>query len=530
MNAASSTEPATVLEDSLPQRIHAHARSQPQALALVHDGSSQTWSEYSAKANRIANRLLELGIGRGGRVALLGKNSAHYAEMMAGILTAGAAFVPLPSMVTASTLFAIIEDCEPQLLFVDRHHSQLLAELLELAPDGFSNRVICLDFQHGDLPQAADWYATASDEYPAVAIEGADVFCVMYSSGTTGVPKGIILSHDTRVKQARTMVALEFNVDATNLIGTPLYSLGALSTWMPAIYGGACNVLFEKFDAGEYLELIQQHRVSHLLLVPVQFERLLARPDFTDYDLSSVKYKFGGSAPMSVAVKQDLAARFPGEMFEFYSMTEGGVTTALLVNHFPDKLASVGQATNGCSLKIIDDDGAELATGEIGEIVGRSELHMDGYVNNAVGDNNLYWLDSQGDAYIRTGDLGYLDADGFLFLRDRKKDMIISGGMNIYASDIEASIIKHEAVREVAVVGVSSERWGETPVAVVKLTEGASITPGELRDWANNTQLSKHQRIAGVSIVDSLPRNHLGKLLKLEIKQILIDSGVTYEG
>jgi acyl-CoA synthetase (AMP-forming)/AMP-acid ligase II len=324
------------------------------------------------------------------------------------------------------------------------------------------------------------------------------------------------------------MAALEFDVDATNIISTPLYSLGALSTWMPSIYGGACNVLVGKFDAGQYLDLIQQHRVSHLLLVPVQYERLLARPDFGAYDLSSVKYKFGGSAPMSVAVKQHLVARFPGEMFEFYSMTEGGVTTALLMNHFPDKLASVGQATNGCSLKIIDDDGAELATGETGEIVGRSELHMDGYVNNATGDNDLYWSDELGETYIRTGDLGYLDEDGFLFLRDRKKDMIISGGMNIYASDIESAMIAHEAVQEVAVIGVSSERWGETPVAVVTLAEQATIGAAQLQAWANDTQLSKHQRIAGVTFVDSLPRNHLGKLLKREIKQQLIESGVSY--
>jgi acyl-CoA synthetase (AMP-forming)/AMP-acid ligase II len=322
------------------------------------------------------------------------------------------------------------------------------------------------------------------------------------------------------------MAALEFDSSATNIISTPLYSLGALSTWMPSIYGGACNILMDKFREQHYLSLIQQHGVTHLLLVPVQYQRLLAAADFDDFDLSSVKYKFGGSAPMAVSVKQDLAARFPGEMFEFYSLTEGGVTTALLVNHFPDKLASVGQATNGCVLKIIDEAGRELPAGETGEVVGRSQLHMDGYVNNAVADDALYWVDTNGETFIRSGDLGYLDDEGFLFLRDRKKDMIISGGMNVYASDIEALVIRHPAVREVAVVGMASQRWGETPVAVVAMTDQPVSTP-ELLDWANEN-LSKSQRLAGIERVESLPKNHLGKILKREIKQQLIDSGVSY--
>jgi acyl-CoA synthetase (AMP-forming)/AMP-acid ligase II len=317
--------------------------------------------------------------------------------------------------------------------------------------------------------------------------------------------------------QTRTMGLLNFDGTAVNIISTPLYSLGALSTWMPTVYGGGCNVIMAKFDVLKFLHWVEDFRVTHTILVPEQYRRLLEHEKYNEFDLSSLKFKFGGSAPSSAALKQEIASRMPGEMLEFFSLTEGGVTTALFVNHTPDKLGSVGQATNGCVLKIVGDDGIEVEQGIVGEIVGRSALHMEGYLNNAAANESLYWQDEDDNTYIRSGDLGYLDEDGFLYLKDRKKDMIISGGMNIYATDLEDIIASHQAVREVAVLGAPSERWGESPMAIVVMHDNSSESVEDLLHWTN-LQLNKHQRLVNIELIDELPRNHLGKILKKQLK------------
>jgi acyl-CoA synthetase (AMP-forming)/AMP-acid ligase II len=392
----------------------------------------------------------------------------------------------MPIMVTAAAALLMLADCTPDIIFVDKYVSGLLAEVLAEKP-GLVDRVVALDFDDSETLASVnaqaleEWLGGSPGDYPAVEIRESDPFVILYSSGTTGAPKGIILSHGTRIGQAKAMALLQYQ---TTIISTPLYSLGAMSAWMPTLYCGGCCVVVDKFDEQEFLSMVEKYRVTHMLLVPVQYERLMAQVNFDEFDLSSIQFKFGGSAPMTLAAKQELAARFPGEMLEFYSLTEGGVTTALWINQSPDKLASVGQASNGCVLKIIDEDGKELPSGEIGEIVGRSAVHMEGYLNR--GDmSSLLWTDGEDEQYFRSGDLGFLDEEGFLFLRDRKKDMIISGGMNVYAVDIEAVLHQHPDVAEATVIGMPSGRWGESAVGLVVLKAG-SEAPGEaICLWAN---------------------------------------------
>jgi acyl-CoA synthetase (AMP-forming)/AMP-acid ligase II len=253
------------------------------------------------------------------------------------------------------------------------------------------------------------------------------------------------------------------------------------------------------------------------MLVPVQYRRLMEHPGFDAYDLSSFRMKFATSAPFPAWLKADVLKRWPGGLIEYFGMTEGGGTFILTAHEHPDKLHTVGQPAPGHDIRLIDEDGNEVAVGEVGEMVGHSPAMMNGYHNQPGKTLEAEWRDASGKRFIRTGDVGRLDQDGFLTLMDRKKDMIISGGFNIYPSDLESVLTSHEAVAEAAVVGVASDRWGETPIALVVLKPGAAARADDLRDWANS-RLGKTQRLAALEILPSLPRSAIGKVLKRELR------------
>jgi acyl-CoA synthetase (AMP-forming)/AMP-acid ligase II len=253
------------------------------------------------------------------------------------------------------------------------------------------------------------------------------------------------------------------------------------------------------------------------MLVPVQYQRIMALPEFGRHDLSSFRMKFSTSAPFPAALKADVLARWPGGLIEFYGMTEGGGTCILEAHRHPDKLHTVGRPAEGHDIRLIDDYRRAVPVGEAGEVVGHSPTMMTGYHNQPQRTREAEWVAPEGKRFIRTGDVGRFDSDGFLTLFDRKKDMIISGGFNIYSSDLEAQLFEHAAVDEAAVVGVPSARWGETPIAFVVRRAGEDISAADLREWMN-ARVSKTQRLAELIYIDELPRNALGKILKRELR------------
>jgi acyl-CoA synthetase (AMP-forming)/AMP-acid ligase II len=254
------------------------------------------------------------------------------------------------------------------------------------------------------------------------------------------------------------------------------------------------------------------------MLVPVQYQRLLAHPQFDRFDLSSYRMKFSTSAPFAAALKADALKRWPGELVEYYGMTEGGGTCILDARAWPDKLHTVGRPAEGHDIRLIDEQGVAVATGEIGEVVGHSAGMMTGYHGHPDKTREAEWFDPQGKRFIRTGDVGRFDADGFLTLVDRKKDMLISGGFNVYPSDLEAVLRRHARVLEASVVGMPSVQWGETPVAFVVLKDGPPLGADALLQWAND-QLGRTQRLSRLHFLDALPRSAIGKVLKRELRE-----------
>jgi acyl-CoA synthetase (AMP-forming)/AMP-acid ligase II len=504
--------------------IRLHAAHRPAHPAFILGEEKIDYLGLDSMMDRIAATLQRDGLEPGDSIAICAGTSIEYAMLYLGSLRAGVAVAPLPPSSAPEALAGMIRDSDARLLFVDGDSAAALQSVLPHLPV----RVITIEgtAEAGKDASALQAWLAAPGAVPAKAeILPGTAFNIIYSSGTTGVPKGIVQPCSLRWAQLQRSVGLEYSANAVTLLSTPLYSNTTLVSFFSTLGMGGSVLLMEKFDARTYLELAQLHRVTHTMLVPVQYQRLMAVPDFGRYDLSSYRMKFCTSAPCSSALKQDVLARWPGGLVELYGMTEGGGSCQLFAHLHPGKLHTVGQPTPGSEFRVIDEQGVELPAGETGEIVGRSGGMMTGYHKQPQKTAEAEWHDAAGVRFIRTGDIGRFDADGFLTLMDRKKDMIISGGFNVYPSDLEAVLREHPAVEDAAVVGVASERWGETPVAFVVCREDANESEDStaILSWANE-RLGKMQRLSAVELVDVLPRSAIGKVLKRELRDRYLES------
>ncbi len=501
-----------------PDRIRSMAAAHPDLEVLKADGRVRTWAELMPRINRVSNMLTDRGFERGDTIAVLAKSSLEYMEVFLGTLQAGLCIVPLSGMASSVQLEGMIKDCGAKMIFASSGPLSLLEPFINDMPGfGLENR-ISFDFEADGWTGYEGLLQTASEAEHIADIRPEDPFNLIYSSGTTGVPKGIEQSHSMRAQHTFRFESLGVGPGAVTLSSTALYSNTTLVVMLPTLALGGRVVLMSKFDTEGYLRLAEEEKVTHTMLVPVQYQRILAHEDFGKRDLSHFELKFSTSAPLREGVKLDAINRWPGKLIEMYGLTEGGIGTVLSATDFPDKLASVGKPGEGVDLRIIDEDGNELPIGKVGEICGRSDAMMTGYYNRPDLTEEMLWTSPDGQIFFKSGDMGRFDEDGFLFLLDRKKDMIISGGFNIYAADIEAELVQHPSVADVAVIGVPSDDWGETPLALVVLTGGAGDSEEDIKDWVND-RLGKTQRISGVAFRNDLPRSTIGKVLKRELRE-----------
>ncbi|MDO9486827.1 MAG: class I adenylate-forming enzyme family protein, partial [Sphingomonadaceae bacterium] len=417
---------------TIPDRIRAHAAARPDSDALLQDGERLSYAELDALMDRIAASLQRDGVAPQQSIAICASTSIDYAALFLGALRAGVAVAPIAPSSTPEQIVGMVADSGAKRFFLDAE--------VEAALRGVPHDV--------SVPRTAfeafDAWLEPDGAVPApVAIQPDWPFNIIYSSGTTGTPKGIVQSHGMRFQHVNRGEASGYGADAVTLLSTPLYSNTTLVSFFPTLALGGAVVLMKKFDARRYLELAQAHRVTHTMLVPVQYSRMMALAEFDQADLSSFRVKFCTSAPFGAALKAEILRRWPGGLIEFFGMTEGGGSCALVAHEHPDKLHTVGRPIPGHDIRLIDEEGREVPVGEIGEIVGASAATMNGYHNQPGKTAEATWVSPEERRYIRTGDVGRFDADGFLTLMDRKKDMIISGGFNIYPSDLEAVVRGH---------------------------------------------------------------------------------------
>ena len=502
---------------SFPATLSHWARVQPDKPAMRDDHDEISWGELGDKVERFAARLVETGLKRGQSVAILGYSSVNYALAFLAAVRAGGVAAPLTTSASPEQLKGMAADSGARHLFIDA------AKRAELGA-GFMPGL-----EHIALEELDAWMAPAGTTAPEFTPGKEDPFNIIYSSGTTGIPKGIVHSHLMRWRQFAPSAAADVEVgrEVRSLASTPLYSNTTMRAFLPPLMAGGTVTIMGKFDCQRWLELAQRDRTTITMLVPVQYRRLMEHPTFDDFDLSSLELKFCTSAPFPAELKAEVLRRMPGALIEIYSMTEGGVVCLLYAHEFPDKLHTVGQPIPGSVVKVLDDEDREVPPGTPGNLVGRSPTMMSGYQNQPEKTREGYWTDPQtGEVWQRMGDIGRVDAEGFIELVGRAKDMIISGGFNIYPSDLEAELDKEEDVLESAVVGMPSDRWGETPVGFVRIATGGR-EPDAIRDVVNS-RVGKTQRLAALFAIDEMPRSHIGKLLKSELREQLAASGATF--
>ena len=497
---------------TLSDLIFGHARTQPEALAIRDPRTVLSYAALNERMDRVAAALQRDGVKAGQCVAICALSSVDYACVFLGALRAGVVVAPLAPSVTPQILTGMLRDAQASLLFVDEAARALVEPEMEALPR------IALDGSAAGRPLES-WLTPAGMTPTAVRVTPEAAFNIIYSSGTTGTPKGIVQSHGMRWTHMRRGLTYGYSAATRSLVSTPLYSNTTLVVFFPTLALGGCVMIMPKFNAAEYLALAEQHRITHTMLVPVQYQRIMDCTDFDRHDLSSFQVKFCTSAPFAASLKADVVQRWPGGVVEFYGMTEGGGTCILNAHQHPDKLHTVGQPAEGHDIRLIDEEGLELPAGSTGEVVGHSPAMMTGYYGQPEKTSEAEWYDATGRRFIRTGDVGRFDAEGFLTLVDRRKDMIISGGFNLYPSDLEAVLREHPQIQEVAVVGVPSREWGETPVAYVVLREGQTVSSEDLLQWYQQ-RVGKTQRLSALHFLAELPRSAIGKVLKRELRDL----------
>ena len=498
--------------------LERHARYRPKHPAVVvGEGANAerlSYAEFDAHVNRWANALAALGVARGDRVATILPNSLELIATYWACAKLGAAAVPLSPLLLAPGFVSLIDDAKPRAVLSAASFLPILDEFRAALGFAPAPTFVLTDAVRTGYANYASLCAAASTARPQARVDAGDVLTVMYTSGTTGLPKGIMHTHFIRAMYAGLMASSWRMAPESVVLHTgAIVFNGALVTMLPAFYCGATYIVHRRFEAEAAIEAIAAERVTHTMLVPSQIIAILDSPRFDPAKLASLEMILSLGAPLHKEQKDVLNRVLPNRFYELYGLTEGFVTVLDRADAVR-KAGSVGIPPPFYDMRIVDETGAECAPRQVGEIVGRGPITMPGYLNRP--DLNAQTLR---EGWLYSGDLGYVDEEGYLYLVDRKKDMIDSGGMKVYPKDVEEVAAQHPAVREVAVFGIPHDKWGETPIAAVLLRTSTAASAEELRDWINGRVAARYQRVDRVVIMDDFPRNAAGKTLKREMRE-----------
>lgn len=501
------------------------AATWPAAPAVTCGGVTQNWFDTARRCRNLAAAFERLGVQRGARIACLGFNSLEHFELFFAPARIGAILVPINFRLARREMIECLQDAEPALLIIDDDHLDSLEPLTRACP---SLRAV-VHTGRGPTPAGVQRYAALAEAGATPKGRpsgGDDTLALFYTGGTTGRAKGVMLSHTNLLANAGGSAPLyEMRQRETYLLASPLFHVAAGSRIQTAALMGAHTVILPHFDAGMALQAIEAHRINCLQLVPTTLRMLLEHPDLDRRQLASLRMISYGAAPMPVALLQQALERLPGvRFFQSYGMTEcSPVITVLdaedhqLTGDYHARLGSVGRPVPYVEIRVLDDSGRPAATNETGEIVVRGANVMSGYWRAPVLTDRALR-----DGWYHTGDGGYFDEAGYLVLAGRIKDMIISGGENVYPIEIENLLSRHPAVQECAVIGVPDDKWGETVHAVVRLRPAQTADSATLLRYCRE-HLAHYKCPTGVTFRSApMPLSSVNKILKSELKRQVV--------
>lgn len=498
----------------------------PRSPSVSFEGRTYSWQETHSRCQGLAHALAGLGVAAGDRVAYLGFNSHWCFELFFAAPMAGAIVVPVNFRLSVGEMVTCIEDAEPAVLLVDEHHLEQAAAIVGACP--WLKAVVYAG--HGAVPRDMIGYEQLLTEAKGTTLEPSgndDTLVIFYTGGTTGRSKGVMLTHINQFTNALGGISWYRMVEReTHLLASPMFHTAAGSRVYTATMTGTHTVILSRFDVVDVMQLVERYRINTMQIVPTMLQMMLDHPDFSGFDLSSLRLITYGAAPMPVALLERALKVLPRVSFaQSYGMTEASPVVTVLdgedhsleATRLP-RLESVGRPVFHNHVRIVDGERRRLPPGEVGEIVVKGSNVMKGYwrapeLTNAVLQDGWYY----------TGDSGYLDEDCYLFLVGRIKDMIVSGGENVYPIEIENILSRHPAVRECAVIGVPHEKWGESVHAVIRLVAPDSVTEQDIKAYCRE-RIAHYKCPTAVTFVDDpLPVSTVNKILKTEIRKMVID-------
>jgi len=488
--------------------------------ALIFEDKKLTYEELDRRTNRLAQGFSALGLKMGDRVAIQSWNRPEIVETEVACYKAGFVRIPINARLSAAEAVEIINNAEVSAFITDGKHGKAILSQ-ELAMNTVK-QFICLDEPLEGKIHYETLLAKSSDVPPEVEVEPDDLAVLTYSSGTTGKLKGIMQSYGNRLAMIRKALMFpEVRLKPGDIfvhVGPITHASGMLL--MPVMFAGACNVIIGRFDVQALLETIQRERGNYTMLVPAMIHMILAHPDIRQYDLSSLNGIFYGAAPISPAVVEQAIALFGPILSQGYGMSETTSFVSILtasehveaLKNCPARLSSCGRPVFDTEVRVVDEEGRDVKPGEMGEIIMRGPDIMQGYYRNPE-----LTAETIRDGWIHSSDMAKVDEEGYIYIVDRKKDMIISGGFNVYPSEVENVLYTHPAVFEACVLAVPDEKWGEAIKAVVVLKSGAQVTTEDLIDHCGKS-LSGFKKPRSIDFVPELPKNPNGKIAKRLIK------------